>query len=173
MIRLLTAAALMLALAGPALAEPAPLAGWDKVRFGMTSKALLAAFPGVTWTEEAGIDAGSEKRTFRTEIDGAPHDVTVILTADRVSRVTLSKVIAPGLDEAACKAAFVPEEARLRALYGPPGETSVRGERWTMGAGSRLVIVNVRLLPDDGSPAQCLVTTGYYGPGSPPPAPMS
>jgi hypothetical protein len=182
-IRRLAAAVLALALYGPALAAPAPppplpaaptpppLAGWDRIHFGMTSKALLAAYPDARWTEEAGIDAGSQKRTFRTQIDGVDFDITVILTADRVSRVTVAKLSKPGLDEAACKAAFAPEEAKLRKLYGPPSETTVRGARWQMGAGSRVVIVNVLLQPDDGTPTQCLVTTGYYGPGSPPPAP--
>ena len=165
MIRGLTGAAFALVLTGAAMADPAPLAGWDKIHFGMTGKALVEAYPGVTWTEEAGDTPTAQKRSFGIDLEGGAYVVSVILTSERVSRVTLTKVLAPGLDEAACKAAFVPDEQRLRKQYGPPSDTVARGERWMLGGGSRVVIANVLFQPDDGSPAQCLVTQGYYPAG--------
>ena len=168
----LTVAALLALSAGTALAqttvEPPPLVGWDKIHFGMTSKALTDAYPGAQWSEEPVGQSGDMKRTFRTDVEGAPYDVVVQIVRDRVARLTLTKVLKPGLDEAACKAAFTPDDARLRKQYGAPTETSVRGDRWLLGAGSRLLLVVVRLAPDDGTPPQCLVTTGFYPPGSPP-----
>ncbi len=155
----------------PVPAPPAnlpPLIGWDKIRFGMTSKALVDAFPGAQWTEEAGIDEGTQLRTMRMPVDGVDYDVRVILKRDRVTRVTLTKVLALGMDEAACRAAFAPDQARLRKLYGAPTETGVRGDRWIMGGGSRLLVVVELLAPDDGTPTHCVVTTGYYPAPTPP-----
>ncbi|MDB5433237.1 MAG: hypothetical protein JWP35_4353 [Caulobacter sp.] len=181
----LTGAGLALLLAGAALAQtkaPAPVAatapppipasppnvppltGWEKIRFGMTSKALVDAFPGAQWTEEAGIDEGTQLRTTRLPIEGADYDVRVILKRDRVTRVTLTKVLAPGMDEPACRAAFAPDQARLRKLYGAPTESGARGDRWIMGGGSRVLIIVELLAPDDGTPTHCVVTTGYYPP---------
>jgi hypothetical protein len=156
--------AIMMICARPAIAEPAPLNGWDRVRFGMTSKALVDAYPDVQWSEEATGEPGGEQRTFRTAIDGADYDVGVILKDDRVVRLTLAKVLASGLDEAACRASFAADEARLNALYGPPGETTARGDRWPMAGGARVVLAVVRLEPDDGTPARCVVSAGYYPP---------
>ena len=131
----------------------------------MSSKALVEAYPGVTWTEEPGDNPSVQKRSFKVDLEGGAYTAGIILTNDKVSRVTLTKVLPAGLDEVACKAAFVPDEERLRKRYGPPSETMARGERWLMGGGSRVVIANVLFQPDDGSPAQCLVTQGYYPAG--------
>ena len=144
-----------------------PLIGWDKIRFGMSGKALTDAYPGALWSEEKTGAAEGMKRTFRTQIEGGDYDIIVLLDNDRVSRVSVAKVLAPGMTEVACKAAFAPDDARLRKAYGTPTRTSVKGNLWVIAAGGHVVLVNALFTPNDGTPTRCLVTAGFYPPGSP------